>query len=337
MPKEQTVPSRNGSEVNPARIPGMEPMIEDPYFVVTQDIVSDFGPNSITRNILQDRKGIFWFATWQGIMSYDGKQFTNHTLKGELRRFHTFSIFEDSSGNLWFGLIGGGVYKYDGRTFTNYTTEDGLANNDVLCMAEDKDGNVWFGTDDGVSRYDGSSFTSFTTLDGMGGHSVNSIIQDKHGMLWFGTRYGVVSDVSQYDGKSFKVFTGPPGSTFTNVRSIIEDKNGDIWIGGQTGLFRYDGRNLTNVSTKFIGYIFEDRAGNIWLSHGETAGMALSRYDGKSFTKIIGDDQVFGITEDKTGNIWFGTMYGARRFNPSLPVRPEGISFTDFLNHAQEN
>lgn len=314
----------------------MEPIIEDPYFVMTSDTVSKFGPYSITRNILQDRNGNFWFATWQGIMSYDGKLFTNHTLKNGLRRFHVFSVLKESSGNLWFGTIGGGVYRYDGQTFTNFTTEDGLANNDVLCMTEDDQGNVWLGTDDGVSRFNGKSFTNFTTLDGMGGHSVNAIIQDKNGTLWFGTRYGVVSDVSQYDGKSFKLFSNPLGSPFSNVRSIIEDKSGDIWIGGQNGLFCYNGQSVTNISTKFIGYIFEDKAGDIWLSHGETAGMALSRYDAKNFTKIIGDDQVFGITDDNMGNIWFGTMYGAKRFNPALSIKSDGTSFTDFLNDAQQ-
>jgi len=317
-------------------IPGMEPIVEDPYFVVTKDIVSEYGPNSITRNVLQDRKGVFWFATWQGIMSYDGKEFTNHTLKNGLRRFHTFSALEDSSGNLWFGSIGGGVYKYDGRTFTNYTTEDGLSNNDVLCMTQDNAGNIWFGTDDGVSRYNGKSFTNFSTLDGMGGHSVNSIIQDKHGTLWFGTRYGVVSDVTQYDGKTFKLFSNTNGVPFSNVRSIIEDKEGNIWIGGQTGLFRYNGKSLSTVSTKFIGYIFEDKAGTIWLSHGAEKGMALSRLDGKEMKRITADDQVFGINTDTAGNIWFGTMYGPKLFNPSVTLKSDGSSITDFLEDSQK-
>lgn len=331
------LPKDNGSDTNTTGLTGVETIVEDPYFVVTRDTISTYGPSSITRNLLQDRNGNFWFATWQGIMSYDGKQFTNHTLKSGLKRFHTFSVLEDSSGNLWFGSIGGGVYKYDGRTFTNFTTEDGLSNDDVLCMTEDNNGNVWFGTDDGVSRYNGKSFTNFTTLDGMGGHSVNSIIQDNDGTLWFGSRYGVLSDVSQYDGKSFKLFSNTIGSPFSNVRSIIEDKEGDIWIGGQTGLFRYNGRTLSPVLDKFIGYIFEDGAGDIWLSHGETAGMALSRYDGKNFTKIIGDDQVFGVTEDKVGNIWFGTMYGAKRFNPVMPIKSDGTSFTDFLDDSRKD
>ena len=39
--------------------------------------------------------------------------------------------------------------------------------------------------------------------------------------------------------------------------------------------------------------------------------MTLTKFDGKKFTRIRKDVQVFGITEDRAGNIWFGTTDGA--------------------------
>lgn len=48
----------------------------DPYFTETQAITSAYGPSSITRNIIQDRKGNFWLATWEGIVRYDGNSLT---------------------------------------------------------------------------------------------------------------------------------------------------------------------------------------------------------------------------------------------------------------------
>lgn len=44
--------------------PGDKPLF-DPYFLETVDTVSKRGPYTITRNMLQDRKGNYWFATWQ--------------------------------------------------------------------------------------------------------------------------------------------------------------------------------------------------------------------------------------------------------------------------------
>src|SRR4051812_16157740 len=126
-----------------AQTPAAVTMAIDPYFIEGTDTFSTHGPKSITRNLLQDRNGNFWLASWQGIIKYDGKQFTNVTLKEGLIHFHVFYAFEDKAGNLWFSTVRGGLYRYDGKTFRLFTTKDGLADNSVSCMMEDKAGNLW--------------------------------------------------------------------------------------------------------------------------------------------------------------------------------------------------
>src|SRR5471030_2804482 len=148
----------------------------------TKDVVTSSGPNRITRNIIQDRKGNIWIAAFDGIFKYDGKSFTNITNKVSSARF--FSVLEDRKGNLWFGSIGSGVYYYDGKSFQNFTTRDGLAENSVTCIYEDKAGNIWFG----ASRFDGRSFRNFTKKDGLSNNDVNAVIEDKTGKFWFATR-----------------------------------------------------------------------------------------------------------------------------------------------------
>jgi hypothetical protein len=320
----------------------------DPSFVVAYDTISAYGPHSITRNVLQDKNGNIWLATWEGIIQYDGKLFINFTLKEGLNRYHVFSIMEDRAGNIWFGMIGGGVYKYDGTSFTLFTTNDGLAGNKIMCMLQDRAGNIWFGTyGDGVSRFSGNTFTNFTQQGGLGDNFVSAIAEDRTGKLWFGTNGGVSCyDVSVQAGshmpgvKSFTAFTISKDLSFHNVRCITEDKAGNIWIGSQEGLSRYDrsaslragGKSVTNIAQNFATFIFEDRAGNLWLSGGEENSneMILARYDGKSITKIKKSLQVFGITEDRDGYIWFGTAQGVCRYDPSASLREGGKSFTDF-------
>lgn len=294
--------------------------VQDPYFAKPQDTISTHGPRSITRNILQDKNGNYWLASWEGIVQYDGRQFTNITLKKGLRQFHVFSVLEDKAGHLWFGTIGAGAYYYDGQSFTNFTMKNGLAGDAIDCIMEDNKGNIWLGTDKGANCYNGTTFTNLTTQQGLNGNSVHTIMQDKTGKIWFGTDGGV----SCYDGKSFTVFKNEKGQAFNNVRSIIEDKKGNIWIGSQDGLSRYDGAFLTTVSTSFTGYIFEDKTGNLWLSQGKanSSDMTLTKYNGKSLHTIRDEEQVFGVMEDKAGNIWFGTVNGAYRY--------DGRSFTNF-------
>ncbi|MGH2563287.1 MAG: two-component regulator propeller domain-containing protein, partial [Ginsengibacter sp.] len=95
----------------------------------SKDVITSYGPKSITRNIIQDRKGNIWIASWEGVFRYDGKSFTNITSKVSSARF--FSVLEDRKGNLWFGSIGSGVYYYDGKSFRNFTTREGLVNNEI--------------------------------------------------------------------------------------------------------------------------------------------------------------------------------------------------------------
>lgn len=288
----------------------------DPYFVESKTVTSPYGPTDITRNILEDSKGNIWLATWEGIIGFDGENFTNYTNKEGLRPFHVFTILEDSKGIIWFGTIGAGVYRYDGKTFVNFTKNEGLVHNRVGCIYEDKMGKIWFGTEGGASCYDGQTFQNFTTKDGLINNDINSIIEDKNGTLWFGAR----GDACTFDGEKFTKITNDTGMSFTNVRSIIKDKNDDIWLGGNDGLWKYDGISYDILTTDFVGYLHEDRAGNIWTSsavNGNAGIWTLSRYDEKRKpTKIKTENNMFfGIMEDTKGDIWMGTLRGVYRYD----------------------
>ena len=163
----------------------------------TIDIITYNSPNTISRNIIQDRKGNIWIAAFDGVFRYDGKSFTNMTSEVSSARF--FSVLEDRKGNLWFGTIGSGVYYYDGKSFQNFTTNDGFVNNEIVCIYEDKIGNIWFGVNGGVSRYDGKSFRNYLM-------SGDSISEDR-------------------TGKSI-----PNQRPFNEINSIIEDKTGKFWF-----------------------------------------------------------------------------------------------------------
>jgi ligand-binding sensor domain-containing protein len=332
----------------------------------TKNIVNSPGPNRITRNIIQDRKGNIWIAAFDGIFRYDGKSFTNITSKVSSARF--FSVLEDRKGNLWFGSIGSGVYYYDGKSFKKFTTKDGLINNEITCIYEDKAGNIWFGVSGGASCYDGKSFRNYVingdamnedragkTFPDRSPNEVNSIIEDKTGRFWFATRGNTfVYDALLPDGqgKTFAVFTHED-KLFKNVRSIIEDKKGNIWLGGMDGLWRYNGSTFTNFTQKFVGYIIEDKKGNIWtsserdnsqawasserdnsqvwagLERDNSRAWALSRYDEKSLS-----NKRPTVTEITNKPMIFGILEddkGSIWFGASDGVyRYDGSTITDF-------
>jgi ligand-binding sensor domain-containing protein len=299
----------------------------DPYFVESSDTISTHGPRYIVRDVLQDKNGNFWLASWGGIIQYDGKVFTNYTLKFALIHFHVLALFEDSQGNLWFSNVRGGVYRYDGKLFQLFTTKDGLANNTTMAFAEDKSGNIWFGTENGLSRYDGKMFTTFSTKDGLSDNNINSLLQDKTGILWIGTTKGI----AQYDGKTFTKFLDKEGLPFQRVASLFEDKSGNIWIGssaqqaGGKGLCSYNGKTLSElIVPNFVMYIRQDKQGNLLIAFNDyprSSHFTLFSYDGKLLSKIYEQTEpqnnpaIFGSIEDKNGNIWFGTAKGVCRYD----------------------
>jgi ligand-binding sensor domain-containing protein len=293
-----------------ATMPATEPA--DPNFGPPGDTFSTQGPRQITRSVLLDKNGNLWFGSWEGILRYDGKQFTNYTLKAGLRHFHVFSAFEDQAGNLWFGTIGGGLYRFDGQAFTLFTTADGLAGNSVNCMLEDNLGNLWLGTNEGLSRYDGHTFTNYTTELGLVSPFINALMQDKQGNLWIGSQNGLC----RYDGNAFTNFTKRKGLAFYNIRDLKLGPNGIVWIGSEDGLYRYDGQTLEQLSANYTGNLMVDKSGKLWLSEikPNSKGMTLSQYDGKTFRSLANHTQVFGMAEDRDGNVWFGTEKGVERY-----------------------
>ena len=303
----------------------------DPYFIETKYIDIKYGPQSITRSILQASDGTIWLATWEGILSYDGSIFTNHTNKEKLRRWHVFAAREDSRGNIWFGTIGAGLYVLmGGNTFENLNTSDGLAYDRTGCIFEDNNGVMWIGTERGISKFDGQGFENFFTEEGGDNDDINAIIQDREGKLWVGAR----GNAHFFDGENFTLITRANGSSFINVRSIIMDRQGKIWLGGNDGLWRYSDGVVSQINTDFTGYIFEDSKGDVWTSSEVDGGTwKLSRYDMNvpssgtlTATEILREENMFfGIEEDKDGRIWLGTLYGAYRIDSGTveKFRPE--------------
>ncbi|MEM9720905.1 MAG: two-component regulator propeller domain-containing protein [Bacteroidota bacterium] len=84
--------------------------------------------------------------------------------------------------------------------------------------------------------------------------------------------------------------------------------------------------NDSNLVSQYIRSIFQDSKGNFWFG---PAGQSVARYDEKTLkyyskieffygNKSVDRDygnSVHAITEDKNGNIWFGTDHGAIKYD----------------------
>ncbi len=307
---------------------------------------------------VQDRAGNTWFAsTLQGVYRYDGKKFTNYTVKDGLSSDCATAVTEDKNGTIWVATENGACI-FNGSSFTAVS----------------------------VPAADGSNFLPAFTTKGeklKRSNAVSFSKQTSNGDTWYWSGFNIY----RYNGKSL-VYALPGVSSLLrskgkrvdttyenpNIWEIFEDKKGNIWL--TTGsccclncTFKVDAKSMANpcvsgnckhdmhnpqqaalherelataiteVTTKdgnrgiAFSSILEDKSGEIWIG---TWDSGVYKYDGRNFTHFKGknglDHSLVGVMyEDRTGNIWFGT--GAKNGNiyqGSGAFRYDGKSLTQY-------
>ena len=311
--------------------------------------------SDIIMGIDQDTMGNMWLASdGGGIMKLemidDVAKTTVYSTKDGLVSDFTSSIAAGNkfNGSVWIGTSSQGFSQFNGEKFTNYSEDDGLVNNRVNCLHVDSRGIVWTGTAGGISKYDGSKFLSASmerlVIDEDG---VLTILSDKNGDMWFGTAGGL----AKYNGEgSLYIFDEEEGLLQTNVNTLTIGPKEDIWIGTNGGgIFKFNLNTEDSIPIEFIvddqrlssntinSLIFQD---DFTLVVGTDRGFDEVSFNGSykiiSVRNFNSTDGFVGvecndnsICKDNDGNIWFGTVKGATRYNPNL----EGDGLKQPLTH----
>lgn len=99
---------------------------------------------------------------------------------------------------------------------------------------------------------------------------------------------------------------------------VFQAKNGHYWFGSDgQGVFRYDGKLLTQFTTKnglandYVRGIQEDKAGNVFV----TTNKGISKFDGKTFTTLrisVDSDNQWRLAPD---DLWFSAFGAPHRYD----------------------
>jgi ligand-binding sensor domain-containing protein len=156
---------------------------------------------------------------------------------------------------------------------TAWRIQDGFLSNPGA-IAQTTDGYIWIGVLGGLVRFDGVRFTRWAAPNGqsLADSGISYLLAGRDGSLWIGT-YGGLSRLK--DGKLFNYTTTPnsPG-----INNIIEDHAGTIWV---------------------TRYRVNDGKGSLCQVEADKL-RCYGEKDGNPGKYAV------GLTEDSTGNIWFG-------------------------------
>jgi len=298
--------------------------------------------------IFQDSEGYVWFGTQNGLNKFDGYSF-EHFLN-DPTDIHTisnnwiFDISEDQYGLLWIGTKGG-LNKYDKQTgrFSTVSLAADHAdseNNFIYGIALDES-HIYINQSPTLSVLDLNTGTtkSYQNTFETGGALYDKgfpVLKCRNGMIWIGSNNGLCH--FNPEEQEFTYFhsgeTGTNSISNGHITSLLEDKKGNLWIGTEDGLniyhpesglisqYRHHPNRPGSLSHNYVQTMLQDHRGNIWIGT-DGGGLNLcsdippagtlefthfrNLADNGSF---IGHDIVLSLVEDRSQNLWIGTLAG---------------------------
>ena len=244
------------------------------------------------------------------------------------------SVFQDKSGNLWFGGRYSGLIQFNPKNekITEHWVSD-KHKYDFRSIVEDEKGNFYlsvFGY--GFIYYNPATdemtkFQNDRNKNSVGNDWICKIFIDSQGLVWFAH----VNGIDCYNPKTgiFTPFTLPnPTKYITNC--LIEDTQGNIWAGTNQGLAFIDRQTnkieifqeKDGLSNNVVYAVAKDIHGNIWCAtlNGITKLQVEERkfYSYNTGNEMTNNEYTSNgaVAVSPEGKIYFGGTQGITVFNP---------------------
>lgn len=290
--------------------------------------------------VIEDGNGDAWIANrGGGIDRLSGGEVRHHPLPVEDERATITALYEDRNGRLWAASREGPVFRWLGWRFVEQFIGQ-EAPSRVNAIYHDADGVLWFGGRRGLARLTGEQVWEFGTEGGFPGGEVTVMSGGVDGELWFGTAEGYV--VRNLNGRLTTI--GSPGDlAYRRVSGILVEASDRVWVTTLgSGLFLFNGTGWQRFDRRQglpdaqLTHVVSDGLGHLWF--GSTGGilrasredllvraadgespihwLRMDRSDGLPTRECVGGYNPAGW-RFKDGSIWFPTMLGVVRLDPS--------------------
>ncbi len=289
-----------------------------------------------------------------GIKIYNEKlnAFQPYYLKANFSPNELQVIYEDVSGNIWFGgrnqLI---KYSPSFYTIDNYDLFSLIKNptsyDNVTGITQDIEGYLWAGVySQGLYRIEPKTKNiqkfdyNIYELNNFGRNIISNIYKDRYGVIWIGiwgkgvTKFDPLREPFNFS----KFITNDIVNSNANFSTVIAGLNQgkEITVGtSEKGLFTYNLENQKSAKLNFnrdkskvsdekinIQGLAIDNEGNKWFAYNN---LGLHKLDKNNLLSAIKSPHknktsvyyINSIKIDLVGNIWMASRQGFERFNPS--------------------
>ncbi len=204
--------------------------------------------------LFQDRTGLLWAGSMQGLWQNDGHVWKLFNASDGLSSDDVRAVIDDNDGNIWIGTADGGLDRLRDGKFVAFHKSDGLPSEHISSLYLDGQGVLWVGTSGGLGRLQGGKWTAYTTANGLASDSVQYILEDGEGNLWLGSNLGLMriakkalndfaeNPTNLFACRTFGRADGLPASECSSGSqpAACRTHDGRLWFPTLTGLVSVD-------------------------------------------------------------------------------------------------
>ncbi len=301
--------------------------------------VSDGLASNAVYSIHQDKKGIMWFGTIDGLHSFDGyviREWRDENVRTLGAVIHC--ITEDEQQRLWIGSNRGlSLFDLPREQFIELPVDpsSGISiKSPVVEMSHGADGRVWLATGgEGIFCYDKATrrLTQYPAPTKIPDDITSDVLVDSSGEIWAATRTGICRYNPEQD--RFISVSTDDGHTITGT-ALFEDRGHNIWAGTKSdGLYMYDEKSdrmvprletASGIKLFLIRQIAEWNPGQLMF----VSDQGITSYDigseeavlfqARNYTSpfkpldsgTLSNDYLYSIFIDHEGALWIGSYFG---------------------------
>ena len=287
---------------------------------------SDGLASNAVADIVEDRFGYIWIATWNGLSRFDGYNFCNYPTgkNSGLPNFHNriLTLTADNGGNIWMRMYDNRIFVLNRHTDVIANAFESVEGGDLLktnngyqgkthrtasTIVKSIDGYVYaYIRQKGIYRMRSVGAKPMVQLVDIGKRKVYAMATDKHANLWVATDKGLakikptetkLNDGFVMDNKEIMNICCTANNTI-----LVGTKNGNIYnVGSKKKIYSTNGSQISSL--------YQDSHSLIWFT---TDTQGVYQYNPKTnttrhFTQIVSTPEIDvngAAYSEANGTLW---------------------------------